>query len=162
MRPPLFILSLLGAIAALTLNAFSLASQNPNASITLVSFTAEWCPNCKILDPKMDKAMEAFADGSVTRIILDMTDAERRAQSFEKINGTLFANVYGDHLGVTGIGIITATDSGEKIGCVTREHSVQEIITALEDAKIAVANKPPYERRIKGAPCPKANSKISL
>ncbi|GEM_PF-963893 len=162
MRSMFFPTFLLSPFIALLLGASAVATQGSGASVTLVSFTAEWCPNCKIIDPKMDTAMEAFSDGSVDRIILDMTDAERRAESFEKVNGTIFAAVYGDHLGVTGIGIITAADSGEKIGCVTRLHSVEEIITALEDAKIAVANQPPYERSIEGAPCPKANSKVSL
>lgn len=153
-------LAILMAIATPT--QFESAHASTEPALYLVSFTAEWCPNCVILDPKLDSALNEFSEKNVTHVALDMTDAARRKESFEKIDGTLLAGVYGDHLGVTGIGILTAADSGEKLGCVTREFSESEIITLINQALENVRNQPPLQRTTNLGKCPGANGKIAL
>lgn len=155
-------LIIVGLVAGLSGMAIGGEAAPPTIKVSLVSFTAEWCPNCKVLDPKMDAAMKAMAGQPLDRVILDMTNTKTRAQSFATVNGTLYADVYGDHLGVTGIGILTAADSGEKIGCITRDDTVEHIISRMEAAILTVSSQPPYQRQIAEAPCPPANDKQSL
>jgi thiol-disulfide isomerase/thioredoxin len=154
MRLPLFL------IAGLVFLTGGANAQTPD--LYLVSFTAEWCPNCKILDPKMEAALEAFDEKEVEHVVLDMTDNEASLASFETVDGTILAGVYGDHLGVTGIGIMTAPDSGEKIGCLTREHSVAEITDLLRQAREIAMTQPPGTRDSDLGSCPEANTKIAL
>ena len=157
------LLLILAGFLASTLAATALTparAQEPD--LYLVSFTADWCPNCKILDPKMDAALEAFSEREVRFVVLDMTDGEARMQSFDKVNGTILAGVYGDHLGVTGIGIMTAPDSGEKIGCLTREHSIEEITALLKKAREIVMTQQPSLRETGLGNCPQANDKVAL
>lgn len=131
-------------------------------AVYLVSFTAEWCPNCKILDPKMDAALQDFAASDVEPVVLDMTNASTREASFNKVDGTLLAGVYGDHLGVTGIGILTAADSGEKIGCVTREYSTGEISEIIRQSVNIVRTQTALQRETGIGSCPQANGKVAL
>ncbi|WP_306252398.1 thioredoxin domain-containing protein [Parvularcula sp. IMCC14364] len=142
--------------------AITVPVKAADADIYLVSFTADWCPNCRVLDPKMEEALGRFSDGQIEHIVLDMTDAETREQSFLKVDGTVFAGVYGDHLGVTGIGILTAPDSGEKIACVTREQSTEEIVEIFRVAREIVLTEPALQRQTGLGMCPVANDKVAL
>ena len=91
-----------------------------------------------------------------------MTDGDSRFAAFDRVDGTILAGVYGDHLGVTGIAMITAADSGEKIGCATREHSVAEISAMIGSAVDIVKSQSPYARETGLGSCPNANQKVAL
>ncbi len=132
------------------------------ADIQLVSFTAEWCPNCKVLNPKMEQALDRFSPSEVEHVVLDMTDDTARFASYDLVDGTILAGVYGDYLGLTGIGILTAPDSGEKIGCIDREHSVEEIVSIISKAREIVLTQAPLQRQTGLGDCPAANDKIAL
>ncbi len=151
-------------LPALTVLLFALflPAKAATADIYLVSFTADWCPNCKILDPRMEEALNSFEAGQIEHIVLDMTDGDTSEQSFLKVDGTVFAGVYGDHLGVTGIGILAAPDSGEKIACVTREHTTEEIIEIFSEARNIVLTEPALQRRTVLGNCPQSNEKVAL
>lgn len=152
----LIILAILALLSGLT---GAVAAQ---PQLYVVSFTADWCPNCKILDPRVDKAMESFSSKPVEHVTFDMTNGETRQATFNKADGTVLAGVYGDHLGVTGIAILTAADSGEKLGCATRDHSAAEIQTMVREALAMIETEPALSRRGGLGKCPAANRKISM
>ncbi|MGV6802081.1 MAG: thioredoxin domain-containing protein [bacterium] len=151
-------------VTAFVLIGFAAAPQAKAADVELylVTFTAEWCPNCKILDPRLAAALDQFTDGSVEEVTLDMTDGPARLDSFEKIDGTILAGVYGDHLGLTGISILTAADSGEKIGCLTRDFTTKEIIDLIHQAQQIVNEQPALSRTGDLGDCPRANGRAPI
>ena len=131
------------------------------ADLYVVSFTADWCPNCKILDPALEKALASFGD-EIEHITLDMTDDATSAVAFETINGTVLGHVYGDHLGLTGLAVMTAMDSGEKLACATREHDVAELKAIIQAALNSARAQSPGNRTPDLTDCPPPNTKLPL
>lgn len=138
------------------------ATAQEEPKVYMVTFTAEWCPNCKILDPKLASALSGQSKDKIRSVTLDMTNPDTTLQAFDKINGTLLGEVYGDYLGQTGIGILTAADSGEKLGCALRVHSVTQIKQMIDQAVEMVDNEPALQRRGGLGNCPPANRKQAL
>lgn len=132
--------------------------------LKIINFTADWCPNCQILNPRMDEAIASFPAGSIARVDLDMTKARRGTPVLEvaavhtnAINtadahkaGYLW-NWYG---GVTGIAVVIAADNGEPITCFMRTLETQEIADRLKLAKILAERGTPGQRKPNGPDCP--------
>ncbi len=128
--------------------------------IKIINFTADWCPNCLILNPRIDEARDSFEPGLIEQVNLDMTDA----RGGEKMN------VYADAIrladmhqagylwdwygGATGIAVIISADNGEPISCLNRALSVEQITARLNEALILAERAPAGRRRPNGPDCP--------
>lgn len=142
------------------------ALANAEPILKIINFTADWCPNCRILNPELDAALQEFPSGSIKLVKLDMTYAGRSASADQK--NEAFANAintanshqagylwdwYG---GVTGIAVIISADNGEPISCVNRSHDMAAIVAYLREADIISRRRPPGLRMPEGADCPPA------
>ena len=141
-----------------------LGSATAQSSLKIINFTADWCPNCQILNPRMDEAITAFNAGSIERIDLDMTKA-RRGGSVLEIAGVHTAardraaqhkagylwNWYG---GVTGIAVVISADNGEPLTCFMRTLSTEDIQSRLRLALLLAEHGTPGRRKPEGPDCP--------
>ena len=131
--------------------------------IKVIRFTADWCPNCRVIDPRIDAAIEQFPAGLIEVVDLDMTET-LGADDLEKLR--IFADAirlaerhkaaylwdwYG---GVTGMSAIIAADNGEPISCINRALSRQDIVFRLREARILTNKAPPGGRKPRGPDCP--------
>jgi thiol-disulfide isomerase/thioredoxin len=147
---------------ALVLTAALPASAEP--VLKIINFTADWCPNCQILNPRMDEAIEAFEDGAIQRVDLDMTKARRGTPQLEAMQvHTDAINLAGEHKaaylwdwygGVTGIAVVIAADNGEPLSCFMRTLSVEDMEKRLNLAKILATRGTPGQRKPRGPDCP--------
>ena len=137
-------------------------ATNAAPLVYVVNFTADWCPNCRVLDPRLAEAMAELKGAPVEQVTLDMTDGTTRGESFEKVNGTLLAGAYGDHVGVTGLVIMVAADSGEKLTCATRLMTAGVIRETIEQAVEQVRREQAGSRTNDSLLCPPANRKIRV
>jgi thiol-disulfide isomerase/thioredoxin len=131
--------------------------------VKVINFTAEWCPNCKVLNPRLARALEGFDIGAVEFVSIDMTDLrgkgqDRKSQRIEELKAeTLKHNVrylwdwYG---GYTGLAIMVAADTGEPISCVAKIMTAEEIAERIAASLDAATHKPPGGRRPGGPDCP--------
>ena len=149
-------------LMACTLAAVPTSSAEP--AVKIINFTADWCPNCRILNPRLDEAIDAFPPGSVERIDLDVTGARRGTPALDvaavhtealRVAGAHKAaylwNWYG---GVTGIAVAIAADTGEPITCFMRPMSAKDIEKRLNLAKILAERGTPGQRKPEGPDCP--------
>lgn len=149
-------------LVALTVLAPFAASAEP--TLKIINFTAEWCPNCRILDPEMRAALRDFSADDVALVELDLTNAGRYATPDEK--STTFANAisladshqagylwdwYG---GVTGLGVIISADNGEPLSCFNRLLDADAIAARLREADIISRRRQPGTRMPDGPDCP--------
>ena len=128
--------------------------------LKIIDFTADWCPNCHILNPRIAEAQTYFDDELIEMVELDMTDARgpdkldvfadaiRLAQSHKA--GYLW-DWYG---GRTGIAVIISADNGEPISCLSRALDVDQIKARLNEAIILSTHAPAGARRPQGPDCP--------
>ena len=148
---------------AVIIALFAISAPMASAQdVTLVSFTAEWCPNCKILDPRIEQAMQQVDREQVDHVVLDFTDDARREAAYETINGTLLANPYADYVGVTGLGVLMATDSGETIDCVNATMTSSVIVDRIQAAWRRVETTPIGKRSAQSLFCPPSNRTLRL
>lgn len=157
--------SLLAALVALGLCApQARADQAGEPILKIVNFTADWCPNCQILNPRMDEAVARFAPGEIEIVDLDLTAATRRADEETRQRATIDAIRAADrhqagylwdwYGGITGLAAIVAADTGEPIACMNRALSVDQIETRLEHARILALKAPAGARKPEGPDCP--------
>ena len=140
------------------------AAAEPEPVLKIVNFTADWCPNCQILNPRMDEAIERFEAGAIERVDLDMTNAGRRNGDLERTNAiadairTADANQAGYlwdwYGGVTGLAAIVSADNGEPLACINRALSVDQIADRLKIAKVLAERAPAGQRKPNGPDCP--------
>jgi len=148
------------------LTAFLLAPLWANAEpvLKIINFTAEWCPNCQILNPAMNNALSNFPEGEIEVVNLDMTHAGRGSSEEQRLR------VYSDAIrladshqagylwdwygGVTGIAAIISADNGEPISCANRALDETAIADRLREAAIISKRRTPGTRMPQGPDCP--------
>lgn len=142
-----YILSLLFALLSLPI------TLNAEPTVKVINFTADWCPNCQILNPRLDEAIDAFDDGEIIRVDLDTTDAGRgtsaldRAavytQALQTATDHQAAYLWNQYGGITGLAVAVSADSGELLTCFMRPMSAGDIEARLNLAlKLAEHGKP--------------------
>ncbi|MEL6754105.1 MAG: thioredoxin family protein [Pseudomonadota bacterium] len=135
----------------------------PDPIVKIINFTADWCPNCRIVDPRIDEVLERQVEGEFELVELDMTRTWR-ASDEEKM--AVFADVirtadahkagylwdwYG---GRTGITVLIAADTGEPISCITAALDTDQIDFRFAEARILALRAPPGARKPDGPACP--------
>lgn len=141
------------------------AASAAGPKIQVVNFTADWCPVCRIFDPRLESAIETFdrRDVEVVRIDLTVTKTGTREQK-----DRFWAGFYNDmrssgmmviHKGYngypyTGYAAVIAADTKEPIVCFKGTVSASLIRRELEAAIERVVTTPPGQRRTAYSNCP--------
>ena len=140
------------------------AERGTTPSVKIVNFTADWCPNCLILNPRLDEVIERFEYGQVERVDLDMTGASRRASDQDRMATFATAITTADthqasylwdwYGGVTGIAVFISADNGEPLTCVNRGFTVDQMEARMKQALLLAEHGKPGERMPDGPDCP--------
>ena len=133
-------------------------------SVKIINFTADWCPNCQILNPRLDEAIESFEAGSIARVDLDVTRIRPSSSPVERAEiQTALLQLADEHQvaylwdwygGITGIAVAVAADNGEALTCFMRPMTAQAIQGQLRLAKILAEQGTPGQRKPEGPDCP--------
>ena len=109
-------------------------SDQEQPVIRAVLFRADWCANCHILEPVLEKAMAQAVDVPVELVVLDFTDAARWDQSIEVALDHDVVGIYNGYAGITGLVVLASADTGERIDCINRTFSAPAMVHAMEQA----------------------------
>ena len=152
----------LSSLILMTLAVVPTATAEP--VLRIINFTADWCPNCRILNPRMAEALQAFPEGEIELVNLDMTNARAGQDQMTVINThndaiRLADSVKAGYLwdwygGRTGIATVLAADNGEPITCFMRVVSTEQIEDRLKLARILAMRAPPGQRKPQGPDSP--------
>ena len=107
------------------------------ADIAAIRIHADWCPKCKLLDPKLEAVKAELGEGyTVRHVRLDYTARDKEAlwsaADTAGIKEPLKAYV-GDRI-KTGLLILIDEDTGEVVGKATADFSEAELAGALKAA----------------------------
>lgn len=132
--------------------------------VKVINFTADWCPNCRILNPRLDEAIDTFDTGLIERVDLDVTRVRRNtsiiergqieAELLEKADAHQVAYLWEWYGGITGIAVAVSADNGEALTCFMRPMTAKAIEKQLNLAKILAENGKPGRRQPDGVNCP--------
>ena len=149
-------------LALAALFTFSPAQAEP--VLKIINFTADWCPNCQVLNPRLDEAMSTFEAGAIERVDLDMTNAGRRASMEDSLRAadtardTAMAHnvmyLWDWYGGITGIAVFISADNGEPLTCVNRGFELDDMEERMVQAILLAEHGRPGERMPDGPDCP--------
>jgi len=150
--------------AALILSLVSALAATAEPSVKIINFTADWCPNCQILNPRIEEAMQGFEDGVIERVDLDVTRIRRNSSVAERaeVQTELLllaeehqvAYLWDWYGGVTGIAVAVAADNGEPLTCFMRPMTAKAIAGQLKLARTLAERGTPGARKPDGPNCP--------
>jgi thiol-disulfide isomerase/thioredoxin len=148
-------------IIALVLASALPATAEP--TVKVVNFTANWCPLCRILDPRLHDAVERFENRGAILVNLDQTHLTQRDDAGQKPlverlqqltashDVAYLWDWYGGH---AGIAVIVAADNGEPLTCITSALATDQIADLLQESVILATRVSAGARRPKGTNCP--------
>lgn len=168
MRTPVLLALALLVGAASGLSGAALAAPNAGQALAtpvagearkapvlkIVNFTAEWCPNCRIFDPNLHAALERFDDGSVELVTIDITDAAAWDASTERAIEANIIPIYNGYVGITGLAVMVAADTGERIECLNRTLDTDGIAMMIDRSRTRVGETAPGSRAVRSVMCP--------
>lgn len=99
--------------------------------VLAVRMYADWCGNCKALDPKVDAIKSGFTSGDILFMRLDQTEDFDTAQS-EIMAGLLgIGDTFAEYKGKTGIMLLIDSDTKKLLEVINHRMSEEEIVAAL-------------------------------
>ena len=133
--------------------------------VRVVNFTADWCPNCRIFDPRLEQALEQLHDQGFEAVKVDLTitrtgSQDERLAFWQRLPANMNAAGIGPlHKGFqafpyTGYAVVVAADTLEPLVCFMGPVSVDYLKQQLTAAKVRVENLPRGQRVPEGADCP--------
>ena len=145
--------------------SLSVTAHAQPVKVKIVNFTADWCPNCRVFDPRLEQALHQLNDPSITRVSVDMT-ITRTGTTQER--SLFWANLYKNmevrgigklHQGYmkfanTGFAVVIAADSQEPLFCTMGYPAVNDLVASLKEAKRRVDTRAPFKRVPEGVDCP--------
>jgi thiol-disulfide isomerase/thioredoxin len=149
---------LLGVVAAvwMALAAGAAFAAPPAPVLYVVNFTASWCPNCRLSDPALKKALLSLADPTIEEVRIDTSNDATWDASTQQAVDKGVVQVHNMYLGTTGLIVLTAADTGERIACLTARIDAEAMAAMIARAKDRVRATPPGQRFTGDLLCPKA------
>ena len=151
-------------VAALIFSLFSALAARAEPSLKIINFTADWCPNCQILNPRIEEALEGFEAGKIERVDLDVTRIRRNSSPAERgeVQTELLlladehqvAYLWDWYGGITGIAVAVSADNGEPLTCFMRPMTAKAIEGQLKLALTLAERGTPGARKPDGPTCP--------
>lgn len=103
--------------------------------LVLVKFHADWCPNCRRLNPVWDEVQKANAESDVLFVKLDRTDNASKLQA-EYHSAELGIGQHWPAFGNrTGLIVLFDAESGRVVREFSAADSASTITAAIEDAR---------------------------
>lgn len=135
------------------------------AKLRIVSFTADWCSICQVMDPRMETALRYLSDPSIIYDPVDLSlsrsahDPDRiffRANFYRSLEERGIAAIYNGYQGYpyTGYSVILAADTFEPLACIVGARSTEQVISLLQTARNTVERKPAWQRSSPNDNCP--------
>lgn len=134
---------------------FCAAPAFAKPTLYAVNFTASWCPNCRVLDPRLAEALARRNDPRVELVALDISDDKSWDASTERAIEKDVIEVHNAYIGTTGLVVLTAADTGERVACITAAHTSSAMEAIIAGAVKRVAEAPRGQRFTGDLMCPK-------
>ncbi|PHR60866.1 MAG: hypothetical protein COA47_06565 [Robiginitomaculum sp.] len=122
--------------------------------VRAVLFRADWCANCRVLEPVLAQAVAKATHLPVQHISLDFTNAQTWDHAIELALDHDIVTTYNAYAGTTGLVVLVAADTGERIDCINRLYTVDAMVAAFDKAVKRTRTSPPGSRDVGSVVCP--------
>ncbi len=126
-------------LSGLVMSGSAHAQQNPDMYV--VTFRADWCGPCKIVEPNLRKALRGLGDPGIKSLVVDITDPQRSERSAMLAFDHSIVPQYNQWYGVTGFAAIIDADTKTTLGCVNMTYDPGTMMQHIRNLKTyAVSN----------------------
>ena len=143
------------ALSALTLALGTSSTANSLSSspdVYVVMFRADWCPPCKVVEPRLHQALYSLKDPNIEFVNIDIS-AGRGDINAHTVFDRGIVKQYNSWMGVTGFAAIIDGDTKRTLGCINITYDSHSMATHIKNLKtFAVANQPSFD-----ITCPEPN-----
>lgn len=131
------------------------AYQTPHPDIYVVMFRADWCGPCKIVEPRLSRALAGLHDPGIEYVNIDISGGNGEWNSHAVFDRHIVPQ-YNMWLGITGFAAIIDADTKRTLGCVNMTYNQEAMQIHIRNLKrLALKNQPNYDMT-----CPKANNPV--
>ena len=151
----LFTTSLTTLAFALGFGSIASAYGPPTPDVYVVMFRADWCAPCKIVEPRLEQALNNLRDPRIEYVYIDIGSGQGDMNAHTVFDRGLVPQ-YNMWMGVTGFAAIIDGDTKQTMGCVNMNYETADMaahIRALQSQ--AQRNAPAFDLT-----CPEANNPI--
>ncbi len=137
------------ALSAAVLSMFAGAAHaqmQPQPTMQIVKFRADWCGPCDIMEPSLDRALQSLGDPSLQLITIDTTNAATsEAAAYTAFNADIVKQ-YNQWLGLTGFAVMIDADTKNTLGCVNMTYGPDMMATHIANLKgLALSDTPNFD-----------------
>ncbi len=153
---PRFILKICLLVCALALPGAAMAAPTAFSPILVRAayFHADWCGNCRQIQPILQQAKKDAQALPIQHLTLDFSNAKTWDAAMETALENNIVSMYNGYAGTTGMVVLIAADTGERIGCLNRMFDAAAMVKVFEAAIKRVNTTPPGSRDAGSALCP--------
>lgn len=146
------ITALIVCLGALASSGTALANSTPDMYV--VMFRADWCGPCKVVEPKLDKALRGLGDSSIEYVTIDITTPDRSEISAHRAFDRDIVPQYNGWMGVTGFAAVIDADTKKTLGCINMVYDTSAMMMHIRNLKTyAVTN-----QSVQDVLCPSPNN----
>lgn len=140
----------------LGLSSFTAAyPSNAQPDIYVVMFRADWCPPCKVVEPRISEALATLNDPKIEYVNIDISSGNGEWNGHAVFDRQIVAQ-YNKWLGVTGFAAIIDADTKQTLGCLDINYNTDAMTMHISNMKrLALTNQPNFDFT-----CPEANNPI--
>ena len=147
-----------------TIASFAPAAANvySKPDMYVVMFRADWCGPCRIVEPRLHKALQNLSDPKIEYVTIDISNPALSEASAHRAFDREIVPQYNNWLGVTGFAAIIDGDTKRTLGCVNMMYDVGAMTRHIGNLKtFADANRTAsHENKpVEDVTCPEPNNR---
>ena len=142
--------ALSGPVAAQT---YAMMPQTPD--VYVVMFRADWCPPCKIVEPRLAEALQDLRDPRIEFVNIDISGGYADWNANAVFDRGIVGQ-YNDWMGVTGFAAIIDGDTKRTLGCVNMQYDADGMARHIRNLQaLAQRNEASFDLT-----CPETNEPV--
>lgn len=103
------------------------ATEEESPALIGVKMDAEWCPKCKVMNPKLDEVMPEFQGEEILFVKFNMTDDFTIHQTRLLANRLGLSELFEEHKGQTGYMVVVDAKTNEVVKRLNSNLSEEEL-----------------------------------
>ena len=152
----------LAATAALALAGMQTVASAQNYTalpatpdVYVVMFRADWCPPCKVVEPRLADALQSLQDPRIEFVNIDISGGYGDWNANAVFDRGIVAQ-YNKWMGVTGFAAIIDGDTKQTLGCINMDYDTRSMATHIRNLQgLAQQNGQSFDLT-----CPEANTPV--
>ena len=119
-------------------------------------FRADWCPPCKVVEPRLDQALDRLRDPAIEYVEIDISSSGASEIGAHAAFDREIVPQYNRWLGLTGFAAVVDATTKQTLGCVNMLYDATSMATHIRNLKAHALR----DSQTMDLTCPEANNPV--